>query len=263
MAKTIIRVEKNRDYTTINNTSVHDERLSWKAKGIHVFMLTRPDDWVFYNEELQKWAKDGRDSFLAGLKELQKFGYVKKIRERNEDGTFDYVTVVYEVPQEVKPPTGKPITDNPSTEKPLTENPQLLSTNKLITNTPNTNIQSTEKEKEISSPSSLIDMNYLKIKQHYENVVIYQQSNYQQAQQLSRMLDEYHDINLIAEAMNISVSRQVVSLNYINGILNAWRSDGITTYEQYQKIKAVRKDAIQPSSNGNSFKDTFGVDVGF
>ncbi|WP_281216174.1 DnaD domain-containing protein [Lysinibacillus capsici] len=148
-SRSIVRVEKNKDYTIINNTSIQDSRLSWKAKAIHVFMLSKPDDWTFYNEEMQQWAKDGKDSFTAGLRELQKYGYVKKERRRVEGGKFDYVTIVYEVPYMDLPHTdnpssdepyaGKPQTENPSTEKPFTENPQLLSTNTLSTDSLNTN----------------------------------------------------------------------------------------------------------------------------
>ncbi|MCL1701592.1 DnaD domain protein [Lysinibacillus sp. Bpr_S20] len=133
-SRSIVRVEKNKDYTVINNTSIQDTRLSWKAKAIHVFMLSKPDNWTFYNEEMQQWAKDGKDSFTAGLRELQKYGYVKKERRRIEGGKFDYVTIVYEVPymdlpHTENPSTEEPHTGKPSTDKPLTENPQLLSTN--------------------------------------------------------------------------------------------------------------------------------------
>ncbi len=55
----IIRVEKNRNYSVINNTGLRDERLSWKAKGILAYILTLPDDWVFYREELATHAKMG------------------------------------------------------------------------------------------------------------------------------------------------------------------------------------------------------------
>lgn len=243
MTKTIFRVEKDKNYTTINNTSVQDKRLSWKAKGIHLFMLTRPDDWIFYNEELQQWAKDGRDSFLSGLKELQQHGYVKKIRERNEDGTFDYITVIYEVPQPDYPSTGKPLTEEPLTDYPLTENPQLLSTNTLNTNKPNTNKQN--KEERASSPSPLVDMNFLKIKQHYEQQVIYQPANFQQCKHLAEILDNHQDTALIIEAMNISVQRGKPHLPYINGILNTWRSDNITNQQQLQGVKR-RGAAKQP-----------------
>jgi hypothetical protein len=96
----IIRVVKNRDFVVMNKTALLDHALSWKAKGLHAYMLSMPDDWTFYNNELVKHAKDGRDSFRSAIKELQEAGYVKRFPQQNKDGTFDgWETVVYEYPQ--------------------------------------------------------------------------------------------------------------------------------------------------------------------
>ncbi|TKI88055.1 DNA-binding protein, partial [Bacillus wiedmannii] len=46
----IFRVKKDNNYSVINNTGLKDKRLSWKAKGILAYILTLPDDWVFYRE---------------------------------------------------------------------------------------------------------------------------------------------------------------------------------------------------------------------
>ncbi|AJH78865.1 hypothetical protein [Heyndrickxia coagulans] len=132
----IYRVQKNGNYVVMNKTSLMDERLSWKAKGLHAYMLSLPDDWRFYDTELQKHAKDGRDSLRTALKELRDLGYLKRVQHRNEDGTFNYETLVFEVPQMDQPLPGKPLTENPLTEKPLTdypstENPKLLSNKEL------------------------------------------------------------------------------------------------------------------------------------
>lgn len=135
----IIRVKKQSNYVVMNKTSLMDERLSWKAKGLHAYMLSMPDDWCFYDSELQKHAKDGRDSLKSALKELRELGYMKRVRHRNQDGTFDYETIVYEIPQTDdplpgKPQTEKPSTDYPLTDEPLTENPQLLNNKELSIN---------------------------------------------------------------------------------------------------------------------------------
>ncbi len=163
-SKNIVRVVKNKDYTVINNTSLYDTKLSWKAKAIHVFMLSKPDDWTFHNSELTQWATDGDTSFDTGLKELKKYGYVKKERRRGKNGKFEWVTVVYEVPQldgeqeqpvvkqplpdspsmenppMVKPYPEKPSMENPRVEKPLVENQGLLNTN-----IPSTDLLSTDR----------------------------------------------------------------------------------------------------------------------
>lgn len=122
----------------MNKTALNDKRLSWKAKGLHSFMLSKPNNWKFYDSELVEHAKDGIDSLKSALKELKKYGYMKRIRHRDENGRFVWETVVYEVPYTENPSMEKPLVENPSTEKPLMdsplmENPQLLN-NDLVSN---------------------------------------------------------------------------------------------------------------------------------
>ena len=74
----IFRVKKDNNYSVINNTGLKDKRLSWKAKGILAYILTLPDDWVFYREELSQHAKDGINSLRAGMQELKEYGYIKR-----------------------------------------------------------------------------------------------------------------------------------------------------------------------------------------
>lgn len=247
--RNIVRVEKNKNYTTINNTSIQDNRLTWKAKAIHVFMLSRPDDWVFYNEELIKWAKDGKDAFLSGLKELKKYGYIKKEKRRNVDGTFDWITVVHEIPQPHTdlPRMEKPSMDKPYMEKPSMENPTLLSTNKPITDSLSTNELNTEGKGETAPQSPLIDNDFLAIKIYYEQNVIYAQSSFSEDKRLIDMLDDYRDHLLIIEAMKIAVERGKPKLAYINGILKGWRNeDGITNHKQ---LEAFRKRGGECGTN--------------
>ncbi|MFJ6207344.1 hypothetical protein [Lysinibacillus sp. NPDC092081] len=73
----INRVEKDKNYTVVNNGYIFDIRLSLKAKGLLTMMLSRPDDWVFYMDELQTHSTDGEKSLRAGFKELQEHRYLK------------------------------------------------------------------------------------------------------------------------------------------------------------------------------------------
>ncbi|MEB8798857.1 DNA-binding protein, partial [Bacillus cereus] len=144
----IVRVEKNKNYSVVNNTGLRDERLSWKAKGILAYILTLPDDWVFYREELATHAKDGLDSLRSGMKELKEYGYLQRIPIRNDKNKIvSWETVIHEVPQveplEGFPPVEEPPMENPLVENPPVENPELLNTNIPNTNKLNTNIQNT------------------------------------------------------------------------------------------------------------------------
>lgn len=124
--KNIIRVKKETGYVVIDKTFLDDKNLSWKAKGIMAYMLSKPDDWTFYLDELMKHSTDGRASFRSGFKELQDKGYVQRVQKRQADGTFNWETIVYE-----RPHTDFPQVDNPSMEKPQVDNRKLLNNNQL------------------------------------------------------------------------------------------------------------------------------------
>lgn len=132
---TIIRTSKRENpYVMIDKYGLNDERLSWKAKGLLAYLLSKPDDWQVYETDLIKRATDGRDSVRTGLRELEKFGYLSRRQIRGENGSFGHVEyIIYErpvtedIPDDGKSVDGKkPMTENPSTENPSTENPLLL-----------------------------------------------------------------------------------------------------------------------------------------
>lgn len=108
----VLRVSRNRNFKTISLLAVHDDRLSWKAKGLHTYLVSRPDGWKFNRTDLERRSLDGRDSVLTGLKELRGAGYLETEEDRAGDGTFTGLFwVVYEQP--VSPHTENPDTDNP------------------------------------------------------------------------------------------------------------------------------------------------------
>ncbi len=78
--RTIMRTYKNTEnpYVMLNKQFINDASLSWKAKGILTYMLSKPDDWVFYTDEIIKNATDGIKSLNSGIKELKEAGYMKR-----------------------------------------------------------------------------------------------------------------------------------------------------------------------------------------
>lgn len=108
-----IRSIKDRDYTAIKNTIFEDPKVSLKAKGLLGFMFTKPDYWDFSVNGLMAQLKEGRDSISAGLKELEKFGYLSRVEVRYKNGQFkDYDYWITDNPQTVLPKTENPTTDN-------------------------------------------------------------------------------------------------------------------------------------------------------
>jgi len=122
----IVRIKKNKNFVVMDKTALNDKRLSWKAKGIIAFMLSKPDDWTFYLDEISSNATDGMSSFRSGFNELKKLGYIKRIRTQDKNGKFTWETQVFEIPL-----TENPQVDNPYMEKPHVENPRMENRNLL------------------------------------------------------------------------------------------------------------------------------------
>ena len=81
--RTIHRVEKLKDYSIIANHGALNAELSWGAKGLLWHMLTRPDDWAFYNEELAKHSPEGLSVIKKLIKELKAAGYVARVPKKD------------------------------------------------------------------------------------------------------------------------------------------------------------------------------------
>ncbi|UFJ41344.1 helix-turn-helix domain-containing protein [Brevibacillus humidisoli] len=100
-SKTLVRVVKRENnFVQIDKTPINDKRLSWKAKGLLVYLLSKPDDWTIMIDDLVKHAKDGRDSVRTGLTELEQNGYLLRYQRRKDKGEFGSMEYhVFELPQ--------------------------------------------------------------------------------------------------------------------------------------------------------------------
>ncbi len=91
--------DKNNPYVMVNKEWINNEYLSWKAKGILLYLLSKPDDWQVYEEEIVKHSRDGLDAVKTGIKELINKGYIKRSRQRDENGRLRaYEYLVFEHP---------------------------------------------------------------------------------------------------------------------------------------------------------------------
>ena len=98
------------NFTAIPNTFINDERLSWKAKGIFLYLASKPNDWEFYMTEIEKNATDGKQSLQSGVKELEQFNYLIRQKAKTEEGTFTGWKWTLTIPisrQSVNPSDGK------------------------------------------------------------------------------------------------------------------------------------------------------------
>lgn len=85
----IIRIQKRADpFARVPKVMLNDKRLSWKAKGILSYLLSKPNNWTVQSHDIFNHGTDGRDAIQAAFKELRDCGYAVLGRERNDDGTL-------------------------------------------------------------------------------------------------------------------------------------------------------------------------------
>ena len=140
---TIMRVHKTKNFTVMSNHHFKEKGMSLKAKGLLSLMLSLPDDWNYSVSGLVKLSKDGKDSVMSALGELESFGYLKRDRLTDQKGRFKGIEYnIYEEPQPKNPIADNPILDNQHTENQHAENPPQLNT-QLINNEFNKELKET------------------------------------------------------------------------------------------------------------------------
>lgn len=113
---TIIKLaHRDTHYVTIRRETVQDETLSWEARGMLAYLLSKPLDWTVRPSQLQQGC--GRDKVYSILRELSEHGYVARTDKRDANGrVLEVEYVVYEAAENPLPFPEKPYTVNPNTE---------------------------------------------------------------------------------------------------------------------------------------------------
>lgn len=96
------------NFVMVRNAVARDERLSFRARGLLVAILSRPDNWSISAENLAREGSESVGVIYKTLKELQDAGYVQRRRVRNELGQVRTETLVFDEPTSEKPSDGKP-----------------------------------------------------------------------------------------------------------------------------------------------------------
>lgn len=121
----LFRVKKEDNFTRVYNEVLRRKDISWKAKGILVYILSLPDDWNIYLEEVAKHSTDGMTSFRNGWNELKKAGYVERYAVREKGKIVSWKTIVKE---SVGVKAILPLTEKPQVVNPQVDNDKLLTT---------------------------------------------------------------------------------------------------------------------------------------
>jgi hypothetical protein len=122
MSNTIIRAPRRHRFVIMDQRAVEDDRLSWAARGLLCYLLSRPDDWKVLVNDLRKRGNLGRDGIYRLLRELRTLGYARFQRSRDKHGRIRggiyLIREIAESPYPDLPDTVKPDTAAPDPAKP-------------------------------------------------------------------------------------------------------------------------------------------------
>lgn len=138
----ILKIKKRSErFAVISTNILEDKNLSWKAKGLLSYLLSRPEDWTVRIQDLIKRSTDGRDAVKSALRELREVGYAELIREQDSKGRLKGTSyLIHEIPQQ--PTDGKTVErKNRQTEKPSDGKPVDIVKKDYILNNNTTNKQ--------------------------------------------------------------------------------------------------------------------------
>ena len=245
----IIRVikDKNNPYVMLNKTCLQDSSISWKAKGLHSYVMSLPDGWDIYLSDLTNRSKDGKDSTNSALKELEKNGYLSRLIKRDEKGKllggYDYI--FYEVPNNISPKSEKPKSEKPKSEKPKSEKPLLINNN-------------------ITKETSLINNNITKETEEYKFVTRYVEQTLgiigpNNTLELLSFLDDGVEADVIIRAIDLAIGNGKRNYNYVKGILNNWISEGIKKSAQlteHLNNKKKKFDTYSIADNDKNYNNS-------
>lgn len=250
----IIRIKKEDNYVVIDKTTLNNRELSWKAKGLHSYLMGLPDNWKVQEADLVKRSKDGKESTRSAIKELADAGYIKRVAVREKGKFKSWEFVVYELPTFDPPPSEEPEqdeppadegqnepdagnpkvvppdTEKPDTEKPVAEKPKVEKPD--LENPPLLSIEGTKKPKLLKEV--VVDAG---AEDALTKLINFYKANIEPLAPpftVKKILDdvESYGIELVQFAIETATLSNVRKYAYITGILKAWEQAGIKTVEQ-------------------------------
>jgi predicted transcriptional regulator len=87
------------NFTQLHNNLINDRNLTTNAKAILIYMLSKNDDWQFFEQDITNHFQDNIKVIKRGIKELQDKGYIDRTKLKDATGKFTYIYDVYEQPE--------------------------------------------------------------------------------------------------------------------------------------------------------------------
>ncbi len=92
---------RDKPYVCLSKHCLEQVDLSWGARGLHAYFISKPPNWQIKVFHLIKCSPHGKDTVYKLINELIGAGYIERIQERDpvtrEFKGYDYI--VYEEPE--------------------------------------------------------------------------------------------------------------------------------------------------------------------
>lgn len=227
----VVRVHKNSNFTVMSNYHFKEKKMSLKAKGLLSLMLSLPDDWDYSIAGLATLSKDGKDSIMSALGELEKFGYLERTRLTNNKGQFAGVEYnIYEQPQE-KPVAVNPNQANANEENSNSEKPTQLNTNHI---------------------NNLLDLLFTELSTNDPELIAAYSDYIKMREEMNAPLNELALQKLIARAKRLSNNNvRIEKVLLETAVINNWKN----VYPPRESELARMNDDIR-----NELRDMFGLE---
>lgn len=234
-------------FTTVDNIVLNDTNLSWKAKGLFVYLWSQADEWDFYETEVVKHSTDKIASLKSGLKELEQQGYLKRQRKRDDKGHLKGNEWILSD----NPMLENLMLDNPMLDNPMLENRTLTNTNNNNTNNNNNNITTTTGPTEIGSIYEFWESNVGSLSPYlYEEI----QAIYDDWKEVSKQPKE-----MILESIKMALDKGVRNISYVKSILKRWYDNRIYNIEDLkadqERFEKRKERKSKRNKKGSMFID--------
>lgn len=286
----IKRKTQLKNYTIIPNVGLEDPTLSAKAKGLLAYMLSKPDDWTFYQRELEQHFTDGKASIRSAMVDLVKHGYiVKGPRERNELGHLKEASwTVFDTPQ---PNSDYPTFDNRKQDG-IPVNQQIQNDNAVkstfspnsdfptfdfltygnrqlpITDLTNTLLKPINKNNKSEPQNQMTDQVQNRPETKYADPFTLWRTNTQffkpsDQQQLLDWVSDFEElsiseteaIGIVGLAVQQSLDANAMNMAYVRTVLKGWLDSKVTSVELAKQAIEDRKAKRRQQSKPNQWQN--------
>lgn len=95
---TTFRVVERERFTSVSRETIGDSSLSFRARGVLVWLLDKPDDWRADSSTIARAGKEGREAVRTALRELEDAGYLVRRKVQGDGGRWVTEVEVHERP---------------------------------------------------------------------------------------------------------------------------------------------------------------------